>query len=67
LDGPQGRGYTLNVNELLRDEYFMREALRQAQKANAGNEVPVGAVIVRDGKIIRIWRYDDSGALEPHK
>jgi len=30
----------------------MREALRQAQKANAGNEVPVGAVIVRDGKII---------------
>jgi tRNA(adenine34) deaminase len=52
LDGPQGRGYTLNVNELLPDEYFMREALRQAQKARAGNEVPVGAVIVRDGKII---------------
>jgi tRNA(adenine34) deaminase len=38
--------------ELLPDEYFMREALRQAQKAHAGNEVPVGAVIVRDGKII---------------
>src|SRR5262252_10289386 len=30
----------------------MREALRQAQKAHAGDEVPVGAVIVRDGKII---------------
>jgi len=38
--------------ELLPDEYFMREALRQALKAHAGNEVPVGAVIVRDGKII---------------
>ena len=38
--------------ELLPDEFFMREALRQAQKAHAGNEVPVGAVIVRDGRII---------------
>ena len=34
------------------DEYFMREALRQAQKAYAADEVPVGAVIVREGKVI---------------
>ena len=34
------------------DENFMREALRQAQKANEAGEVPVGAVIVREGKII---------------
>jgi tRNA(adenine34) deaminase len=34
------------------DEYFMREALRQAQKAYATDEVPVGAVVVREGKII---------------
>jgi tRNA(adenine34) deaminase len=34
------------------DEYFMREALRQAQKAYAADEVPVGAVVVREGKII---------------
>ncbi len=39
-------------SELLPDEYFMREALRQAQKARAADEVPVGAVVVRDGKII---------------
>jgi tRNA(adenine34) deaminase len=52
LDGPQGRGYTLKMLELLPDEYFMREALRQAQKAYAADEVPVGAVVVRDGKII---------------
>ena len=30
----------------------MREALRQAQKAHAADEVPVGAVVVREGKII---------------
>jgi len=30
----------------------MREALRQAQKAYAADEVPVGAVVVRAGKII---------------
>ena len=34
------------------DEYFMREALRQAQKAYDAEEVPVGAVVVRGGKII---------------
>src|SRR5213594_4267853 len=34
------------------DENFMREALRQAQKAYEADEVPVGAVIVRAGKII---------------
>src|SRR5213596_1962631 len=34
------------------DEFFMREALRQAQKAYAAGEVPVGAVVVREGRII---------------
>jgi tRNA(adenine34) deaminase len=34
------------------DEYFMREALRQAQKAYAADEVPVGAVVVRESNII---------------
>jgi tRNA(adenine34) deaminase len=34
------------------DEYFMREAMRQALKASKADEVPVGAVIVRAGKII---------------
>ena len=38
--------------DLPNDEYFMREALRQAQKAYEANEVPVGAVVVRAGKII---------------
>ena len=33
-------------------ERFMKEALRQAKKALALEEVPIGCVIVRDGEII---------------
>ena len=38
--------------DLHSDEYFMGEALRQAAKAFEREEVPVGAVVVRAGKII---------------
>ena len=34
------------------DEYFMRQAFMEAQKAYEMNEVPVGAVIVANNKII---------------
>jgi tRNA(adenine34) deaminase len=34
------------------DEDFMREALRQALKGCKADEVPVGAIVVRAGKII---------------
>ena len=34
------------------DKYFVREALRHAQKAYEAGEVPVGAVVVREGRII---------------
>ncbi len=34
------------------DEQFMREALKEAKKAFALDEVPVGAVLVQNGKII---------------
>jgi tRNA(adenine34) deaminase len=40
------------IIDLHSDDYFMGEALRQAAKAYAAGEVPVGAVIVRDGRII---------------
>lgn len=46
-------GFSFNdpvVAEL--DERFMDEALRQAKKAYSADEVPIGAVIVFDGKII---------------
>lgn len=40
------------VIDLHSDHYFMGEALRQAQKAFAAEEVPVGAVVVRAERII---------------
>lgn len=33
-------------------EYYMKEALKEAKKAYEKLEVPVGAIIVKDGKII---------------
>ena len=42
----------VNGEKMEKDIYFMRKALEQAGKAYKINEVPVGAVIVKDGKII---------------
>ena len=36
----------------MNDEYYMQQALRQAQAAFDADEVPVGAVVVIDNKII---------------
>jgi tRNA(adenine34) deaminase len=41
-----------NLIDLPSDADFMREALRLAQKAYAKEEVPVGAIVVRGGRII---------------
>ena len=35
-----------------RDEYYMRLALREAERALEHGDVPVGAVIVKDGEVI---------------
>ena len=40
------------IIDLQSDHYFMGEALRQAAKAYTAEEVPVGAVVVREGHII---------------
>lgn len=34
------------------DEYFMKEALKEAYKAYKLNEVPIGAIIVRNNQIV---------------
>lgn len=36
----------------MNDKYFMSQAIRQAKLAYENDEVPVGAVIVSDGKIV---------------
>ena len=40
------------MNEIRYKEKFMKAALREAEKAELKEEVPIGCVIVRDGKII---------------
>jgi tRNA(adenine34) deaminase len=40
------------METLFTDEWFMKEALKEAQKAFDEGEVPVGAVVVLDNKII---------------
>jgi tRNA(adenine34) deaminase len=35
-----------------RDQYFMRLALREAERAVEHDDVPIGAVLVRDGEVI---------------
>jgi tRNA(adenine34) deaminase len=42
----------MNGHFFPRDEYFMRLALREATRALEHGDVPIGAVIVRDGEMI---------------
>ena len=42
--------------ELYTDEYFMREALKEAKKAFDIHEIPVGAVVVCKNKMQRLMR-----------
>ena len=43
----------MEENEKLKlDEKYMRAAIKQAQKAYAINETPIGCVIVYEGKML---------------
>jgi tRNA(adenine34) deaminase len=41
-----------------RDEYFMRLALREAERALEHDDVPIGAVIVREGEVVAAARNE---------
>jgi tRNA(adenine34) deaminase len=47
------------------DEAFMREALALAREAEAAGEVPVGAVLVKEGAIIARGRNRPIGGCDP--
>jgi tRNA(adenine34) deaminase len=48
-----------------RDEYFMRLALREAQAALRHEDVPIGAVVVRDGEVIGAGRNERELRQDP--
>ncbi len=62
--------HSVSDEPLFRDQIFMREALMLAQQAAGCGEVPVGAVIVKDGQIVGrgcnapITRHDPSAHAE---
>jgi len=47
------------------DTFFMGQALQQAQQAWALGEVPVGAVLVRDGEIVAVGFNQSIAAHDP--
>jgi tRNA(adenine34) deaminase len=51
----------MDANNLASDELWMDEALRCAQRALEAGEVPVGAVVVQEGRIVgRGWNRNIS-------
>ena len=48
----------MSVGFFPRDEYFMRLALREAERALEHNDVPIGAVIVREGEVVAAARNE---------
>jgi tRNA(adenine34) deaminase len=61
LDATHGLG----VNPILGDEHWMALALAQARAAAAAGEVPVGAVVVKDGRLIASGRNAPIAAHDP--
>src|SRR5881396_4334341 len=48
-----------------RDEYFMRLALREAERALEHDDVPIGAVVVGDGQVIGAGRNERELRQDP--
>jgi tRNA(adenine34) deaminase len=48
-----------------RDEYFMRLALREAERATEHDDVPIGVVIVHDGEVLATGRNEREARQDP--
>ena len=48
-----------------RDEYFMRLALREAERAMEHDDVPIGAVLVHDGEVLATGRNERELRQDP--
>ena len=47
------------------DEYFMRLALREAERAREHGDVPIGAVVVHGGEVIAVGRNERELRQDP--
>lgn len=61
IAGPKSMAAVLRMD----DDFFMAQALEQAQNAWDLGEVPVGAVLVRDGQIVAVGCNQPIGAHDP--
>ena len=48
-----------------RDDYFMRLALREAERALEHEDVPIGAVLVRDGEVVAVGHNERELRQDP--
>jgi tRNA(adenine34) deaminase len=48
-----------------RDEYFMRLALREAERAIEHDDVPIGAVVVHEGEVLATGRNERELRQDP--
>ncbi len=66
MDAPTRIGIGAGVSDIgYADAHWMRLALEQARLAAADGEVPVGAVVVRDGQLIATGRNASIGNHDP--
>ena len=49
---PESLKFIISIQANMTDEYYMTQALKEAKKAFDEDEVPIGAVVVLNGKII---------------
>ncbi|MCB9011226.1 MAG: nucleoside deaminase [Actinobacteria bacterium] len=55
----------MTVGVFPRDEHFMRLALREAVAAGEQGDVPIGAVVVKDGEVVGTGRNEREARPDP--
>jgi len=62
---PKRGGGGVSTHFFPRDEYYMRLALREAERATEHDDVPVGCVIARDGEVVAAAHNDRERRGDP--
>jgi tRNA(adenine34) deaminase len=65
VQDPDGGGPVTSAGFFPRDEYFMRLALREAERAVEHDDVPIGAVVVQGGEVLAAARNERELRADP--